>query len=113
MYTVGLKFYDLLAGRLSMGKSYFINRTEVLSRLPLLNPKGLKGGVVYHDGQFDDSRLAFALAESCTKRGGIVLNYFKVTSLLKDENSRINGVCATDIITGNVYNCLLYTSPRP
>jgi glycerol-3-phosphate dehydrogenase len=104
MYTVGLKFYDLLAGRLSMGKSYFINRKEILSRLPLLNPKGLKGGVVYHDGQFDDSRLAFSLAESCATRGGIVLNYFKVTSLLKDENNRINGVCATDLISGDVYN---------
>ena len=58
MYTVGLKFYDLLAGRLSMGKSYFINRKTTLSRLPLLKPEGLKGGVVYHDGQFDDSRMA-------------------------------------------------------
>jgi glycerol-3-phosphate dehydrogenase len=104
MYTVGLKFYDLLAGRLSMGKSYFINRAEILSRLPLLNPKGLKGGVVYHDGQFDDSRLAFALAESCAMRGGIVLNYFEVTCLLKDTNSRINGVSATDITSGEVYN---------
>src|SRR5664279_1317327 len=78
MYTVGLKFYDLLAGRLSMGKSYFINREKILSRLPLLNSKGLKGGVVYHDGQFDDSRMAFALAESCARYEGIVLNYFKV-----------------------------------
>ncbi|MDO9580309.1 MAG: FAD-dependent oxidoreductase, partial [Bacteroidales bacterium] len=53
MYTVGLKFYDLLAGRLSMGKSYFISREKTLSRLPMLQEKGLKGGVVYHDGQFD------------------------------------------------------------
>src|SRR5512137_622471 len=52
LYTVGLKFYDLLAGRLSMGKSYFINRSKALDRLPLLKPEGLKGGVVYHDGQF-------------------------------------------------------------
>jgi len=104
MYTVGLKFYDLLAGRLSMGKSYFINRTETLARLPLLNPKGLKGGVVYHDGQFDDSRMAFALAESCAERGGIVLNYFKVTNLLKDTNGRINGVSATDISSGEEFN---------
>src|SRR5664279_3300040 len=104
LYTVGLKFYDLLAGRLSMGKSYFINRTEVLSRLPLLNPKALKGGVVYHDGQFDDSRMAFALAEACTERGGIVLNYFKVTNLLKDPSGLINGVSATDISSGEEFN---------
>lgn len=104
MYTVGLKFYDILAGRLSMGKSYFINQAKTRSRLPLLNPKGLKGGVVYHDGQFDDSRMAFALAESCAERGGIVLNYFKVTNLLKDTNGRINGVSATDISSGEEFN---------
>ena len=89
MYTVGLKFYDLLAGRLSMGKSYFINREKTLKRLPQLMPKGLKGGVVYHDGQFDDARMALALAQSCVEKGGLVLNYFKVTSLLKNENGKI------------------------
>jgi len=97
MYTVGLKFYDLLAGRLSMGKSYFINREKTIERLPLLNSKGLKGGVVYHDGQFDDSRMAFALAESCAGNGGLILNYFKVTGLVKDEKGKINGVRAVDI----------------
>lgn len=100
MYTVGLKFYDLLAGRLSMGRSYFIKRKTILTRLPLLNAKHLKGGVVYHDGQFDDSRMAFALAQSCTGYGGIVLNYFEITDLLKDNNGKINGVRAIDISSG-------------
>ena len=104
MYTVGLKFYDLMAGRLSMGKSYFINHEKTRLRLPLLNSKGLKGGVVYHDGQFDDSRMAFALAESCARYEGIVLNYFKVTCLLKDERGKINGVSARDIDSGKEYN---------
>jgi len=103
MYTAGLKFYDLLAGRLSMGKSYFINRKKTLSRLPLLKPYGLKGGVVYHDGQFDDSRMAFALAQSCAEKGGIVLNYFKVTELLKDENGKIYGVRASDASSGEEF----------
>jgi glycerol-3-phosphate dehydrogenase len=104
LYTVGLKFYDLLAGRLSMGKSYFINREKTMSRLPLLKSKGLKGGIVYHDGQFDDSRMAFALAESCVDKKGIVLNYFKVTGLLKDEKGIINGVRAIDIDSGEEFN---------
>jgi glycerol-3-phosphate dehydrogenase len=103
MYTVGLKFYDLLAGRLSMGKSYFINRNKTLSRLPLLKPNRLKGGVVYHDGQFDDSRMAFALAQSCADRGGIVLNYFRVSGLLKDGYGKINGVKASDISSGEEF----------
>jgi glycerol-3-phosphate dehydrogenase len=102
MYFVGLKFYDLLAGRLSMGKSYFINRGTTLSRLPLLQSQGLKGGIVYHDGQFDDSRMAFALAQSCADKGGTVLNYFKVTTLLKDGRGKINGVRTIDIASGDV-----------
>lgn len=102
-YTLGLKFYDLLAGRLSMGKSYFINRNNTLLRLPLLKPDGLEGGIVYHDGQFDDSRMAFALAQSCTAKGGIVLNYFKVNSLLKNGSGKINGVKANDICTGEEF----------
>lgn len=101
MYTVGLKFYDLLAGRLSMGKSFFINREKTLIRLPLLMQKGLKGGVVYHDGQFDDSRMAMALARSCFEKGGTVLNYCKVKSLLKNIDGKINGVTAEDLATGN------------
>ena len=104
MYTVGLKFYDLMAGRLSMGKSYFINRRKTLLRLPLLKSDGLKGGIVYHDGQFDDSRMAFALAQSCADKGGLVLNYFKVNGLLKDTGGIINGLRANDALTGEEFN---------
>jgi glycerol-3-phosphate dehydrogenase len=104
MYTVGLKFYDLLAGRLSMGKSYFLNREKTLQRLPQLKKKGLKGGVVYHDGQFDDARMAVSLASLCTEKGGLVLNYFKITSLLKNEKGKIYGVRAVDEISGEEFS---------
>jgi len=104
MYSAGLKFYDILAGRLSMGKSYFINKKETLKRLPLLKPDGLIGGVVYHDGQFDDSRMALALAKLCVDKGGLVLNYFKVTGLLKNEKEKICGVSAKEIISGEEFN---------
>ena len=103
IYTAGLKFYDLLSGRLSLGKSYFINREKTLVRLPLLRADGLKGGIVYHDGQFDDSRMALALAGACVENGGTVLNYFKAGGLLKNDEGRIYGVNATDIETGNHY----------
>ena len=103
-YTVGLKFYDLLAGRLSMGKSHFINKENTLKCLPQLKPDGLKGGVVYHDGQFDDSRMTIALAQSCVDSGGTVLNYIKVTSLLKDESGKINGVKAKEMVSGDEIN---------
>jgi len=104
MYTVGLTFYDLLAGRLSMGRSYFINREKTLVRLPLLKGKGLIGGIVYHDGQFDDSRMAMALARACAERGGLVLNYCKVCSMLKDTSGRINGVTAMDMASGSEFS---------
>lgn len=100
-YTIGLKFYDLLAGRLSLGKSYFINKEKILNRLPLIKDKGLKGGIVYHDGQFDDARLALALARKCTGMGGYVMNYCRVTGLLKNSVGKITGVKALDEAAGN------------
>jgi glycerol-3-phosphate dehydrogenase len=103
LYTAGLKFYDLMAGRLSMGKSYFLSRKKVISRLPLLRSEGLKGGVIYHDGQFDDSRMAFALASSAVSAGAVVLNYFKVNGLLKDREGKINGVRVTESFTGEQF----------
>ena len=72
-----------------MGKSYFINRSKTLERIPPLKAEGLKGGIVYHDGQFDDSRMALAIASACVKNGGTVLNYFRVDSLLKNDQGRV------------------------
>ena len=104
LYTAGLKFYDLLAGRLSLGKSYFISRKETLAKLPLLVSGRLKGGVVYHDGQFDDSRMALSLADACVRQGGVVLNYFNVTGFIKDEKGKISGVHATDVATDKKFS---------
>jgi glycerol-3-phosphate dehydrogenase len=103
VYYFGLKFYDLLSGRLSMGKSYYIGKAEALSRLPLLKPDGLKGGIVYHDGQFDDARMAVTLARACVESGGTTLNYIRVESLLKNEKNMIEGVFARDILSGDEY----------
>lgn len=100
-YTIGLKFYDLLAGRLSLGKSYYMNREKTLGRLPLLKKEGLKGGVVYHDGQFDDSRLAIVLAEQTSLHGGYVLNYCRVTGFEKNSDGKITGVNAVDQLSGD------------
>ncbi len=104
IYTAGLKFYDMMAGSLSMGKSYFINRDKTLARLPLLKQEGLKGGVVYHDGQFDDSRMAVALAASCMDHGGLAANYCRVTGFIKDQEGKISGVKVKDVVSGNDFN---------
>jgi glycerol-3-phosphate dehydrogenase len=110
LYTVGLKFYDLLAGRLSMGKSYFINREKAIKRLPLIKTESLIGGVVYHDGQFDDARMAISLAKACVEHCGVVLNYTPVKGLLKNESGKISGVIAKDPDSGkelNIYSRLV------
>lgn len=104
MYSAGLKFYDFLAGRLSLGSSKMIGRRKTLEKLPLLNQHGLKGGVVYHDGQFDDSRMILSLAHKCTDHGATVLNYFRVEKLLRNDRKKITGVGAVDQISGVEYS---------
>lgn len=95
-YTIGLKFYDLLAGRLSLGSSNYLSKEKTIKLLPTIEPKGLQSGVIYHDGQFDDSRLAINLAQTAVEKGACVLNHFKITQLLKDHNNQVTGVVAVD-----------------
>ncbi|WP_426058651.1 glycerol-3-phosphate dehydrogenase/oxidase [Hymenobacter sp. B1770] len=95
-YTLGLKLYDLLAGRLSLGPSEHLSKAETLRHLPNLRPAGLRGCVRYFDGQFDDARLAVNLAQTCIDHGGTALNHCAVRSLLKDAAGRLSGVRATD-----------------
>src|SRR4051812_14078985 len=104
-YTIGLKLYDWIAGRLSLGASVFIPRNKAIDKLPNIQPKGLVGGVLYHDGQFDDSRLAINLAQTIIEKGGIALNYMKVTGLIKDNSSHISGVTVKDVETDQTYTC--------
>jgi glycerol-3-phosphate dehydrogenase len=101
-YGVGLKVYDLLAGRLGLGPSKFISRDETLGLIPNVEPDGLRGGVIYYDGQFDDSRLAVNLAQTIFDLGGTAINYMQVTDILKN-NGRISGAVAADQETGREY----------
>jgi len=102
-YSVGLSLYDLLAGKKSLGRSLLISRAEVIRRMPNLRQEGLKAGVIYHDGQFDDARLAVSIAWTAEEQGATQLNYFKVNGLLKD-GYKVCGVRATDLETGKSYN---------
>lgn len=102
-YTMGLKLYDWIAGKLGLGDSVFISKKKVLDKLPGINPKGLKGGVLYHDGQFDDSRLAINLVQSIWENGGFAINYMKVTGLLKNDDQKVAGVITQDTETKNSF----------
>lgn len=101
-YGVGLKFYDVLSGTLSLGSTRWLTREETLGEVPNLNPAGLVGGVRYVDGQFDDAGLAVRLAQTIFQNGGWALNYAPVRSFLKHDG-RIVGVVAEDLETGRTH----------
>ena len=101
-YSVGLSVYDLLAGKRSFGRSRLISKKELIRRIPNIKQDGLKSGVLYHDGQFDDARLAVSLALTAFDQGATLLNYFRVSGLTKEGN-KINGVVAKDQETGIDY----------
>jgi len=98
-YGLGLKVYDWMSGRLGLGPSRILSREETLELAPTLDGEGLRGGVLYHDGQFDDARLAVSLALTAAEQGGVLLNYCKVDQLVK-EKDRVTGVQVTDRISG-------------
>ncbi|KPQ00904.1 MAG: anaerobic glycerol-3-phosphate dehydrogenase subunit GlpA [Bacteroidetes bacterium HLUCCA01] len=102
-YGVGMKVYDLLAGKLGLGPSKLLSLETTLERIPTIEKEGLRGGVVYYDGQFDDARLAVNLAQTVHDHGGIPLNYMKVTGLLKSPKGYVTGVKATDGESGKEY----------
>lgn len=99
-YQVGLKVYDLMSGKLGIGSSKKLSKEETVNYIPTIGQKGLKGGVVYYDGQFDDARMALSLAKTAKQYNGVVLNYCRVDGLVKNEEEIISGVQFTDIESG-------------
>lgn len=99
-YLIGLKLYDWLAGRRSIGKSRAVTSEEIRQNFPNLKPRDLKGGVRYFDGQFDDARLAINLAQTAATHGATMINYCRVTGLVKSDDGKISGVCFEDLDTG-------------
>ena len=99
-YGIGLKLYDLLAGKYGFGASRLLSREETLERLPSLEPEELRGGVIYYDGQFDDARLLIHLAMTAAEHGAAVVNYCPATGLTRDADGYISGLTARDAETG-------------
>jgi glycerol-3-phosphate dehydrogenase len=95
-YGIGLKLYDLLAGKEGFGTSRILSKEKTLDYIPTIETKGLKGGVIYHDGQFDDSRLIINMVQTAYEQGATLANYVKVTQFIKNH-SCISGLIAQDI----------------
>ena len=102
-YGIGFKLYDRLAGKLNIAPSRQLNRQETIARIPNVETENLIGGAMYHDAQFDDARLALALARTAADHGAVLINYMPVTALTK-QNGAVAGVTAVDQESGRSYD---------
>lgn len=102
-YGLGLKVYNVLAGKYGFGTSEVLSRDETLARLPTIKTDGLRGGVVYYDGQFDDARLLVNLVATASAQGATLLNYTQVTGLTKGDDGFVDGIVARDMEDGTVH----------
>jgi len=103
-YGIGMRVYDALAGRYGFGPSRNLSKEETIERIPTIETDGLRGGVIYHDGQFDDARLLINMAETASEQGAALLNYAPVTGFARDGDGYITGVIAQDAETGEPYH---------
>ncbi|MGD0348513.1 MAG: glycerol-3-phosphate dehydrogenase/oxidase [Terracidiphilus sp.] len=101
-YGVGLKVYERLSGKLSFGHSQVLSRKTALEKLPGVKSEGLRGGILYHDGQFDDARYAIALLRTLEDLGGVAINYVDATGLI-ERDGKVIGIRARDQEGGAVF----------
>ena len=102
-YGAGLKTYNILSGKYGFGKSEILSVEETINLLPNVKRQDLYGGILYYDGQFDDTRLLINLAQTAVEQGADLLNYARVFSLHRNENGKIDGAAVSDEITGQVF----------
>ncbi len=99
-YGIGMKVYDMLAGKYGFGRSRHLSRDEVIEHIPTLETDGLRGGVLYYDGQFDDARLLIDLCQTAEEHGAALINYARVVALAHDGEGFIEGLTFEDAETG-------------
>ena len=102
-YGLGLKLYQVLAGKYGFGKSRLLTREETLEYLPTLKMDGLRGGAIYYDGQFDDARLLIHMVFTAFEQGAALLNYVTVSGLTQDSLGFVNGIVARDAESGDEF----------
>ncbi|MEM9544328.1 MAG: glycerol-3-phosphate dehydrogenase/oxidase [Bacteroidota bacterium] len=102
-YWAGLKTYDILSANRSLGKTTKVSKKETLKLLPNLKKEGLKGGIVYTDGQFDDARLCIDLVSTLNNADSLVINYCQVENFIYGSDDKITGVVAKDQLAGDSF----------
>ena len=103
-YGIGLKVYNLLSGKYGFGKSLILSKEETLERLPNFKKENLTGGIIYYDGQFDDTRLLIDLVKTATENGAAILNYARVFGLTKNADGKVDGVDFEDTESGEIFS---------
>jgi glycerol-3-phosphate dehydrogenase len=103
-YGIGMRVYDALAGKYGFGPSRNLTLEETVERIPTIETHGLRGGVMYHDGQFDDARLLVDMVATAAEQGSVLLNYAPVTGLVKDADGFVTGVSARDAESGDEWS---------
>lgn len=101
-YGIGLRLYDFLAGRHGFGPSRNLSLQKTLDHIPTIETEGLRGGVIYYDGQFDDARLLINMAQTAVEHGAVLANYVEVRALIKKRDI-VCGVIAVDRESGAEY----------
>ncbi|NJB82632.1 glycerol-3-phosphate dehydrogenase/oxidase [Wenyingzhuangia aestuarii] len=102
-YGIGLKLYDWLAGKEGFGDSEFLSKEETIAYIPTVSQEGLRGGVIYHDGQFDDTRLLVNMMQTAKEQGATVLNYTQFLEFSKNDQSLIDGATIQNVFTKEKY----------
>ncbi len=102
-YGIGLKLYDWLAGKEGFGNSELLSKEETIKALPTITQEGLRGGVIYHDGQFDDSRLLINMMQTAREQGATLLNYHSFENFIKTEEGYIKGGIVKDTLNNKTY----------
>ncbi len=102
-YGAGLKTYGILAGKYSFGDSRILSKSETTKKISNIVEKNLSGGILYYDGQFDDTRLLINLVATAVGQKAAVLNYTRVFALTKNTGGKIDGVNFQDVETGEVF----------
>lgn len=102
-YAAGLKTYNILSGKYGFGKSQILSKEETIEQLPNIKKNDLQGGILYFDGQFDDSRLLINLAQTAAEQNAVLLNYARVFAFNYSGDGKIDGAAVSDEITGQVF----------
>jgi glycerol-3-phosphate dehydrogenase len=102
-YTIGLKIYDLLAGKTNLAPSDWLSKKDALKRVPQLSDKKLASAVLYYDGQFDDARYTMSIAKTAEEKGAVLINHVETIFFEKDEKGQLCALTIKDSLKDKTY----------